>query len=175
MSHSLASIPLPLSPSLPSSTDRDRFHYCSQSGPSGQLLCSTVHLNIILLIKGVPPHQPQPWSIPALFSHGACLLFTQALTHSLHVKPRSCHLKRGDVTFVSTPFHVALISTAILHWFVCVCECVYKSLKCVYMSHVYTGMCWVTCTVCVWGSSSLGLIRVKSASKRAWLPVIGCW
>jgi len=37
------------------SSDRDSFHYCSQSGPSGQLLCSTVHLNIILLIKGLPP------------------------------------------------------------------------------------------------------------------------
>lgn len=91
-----------LSPSL--SSDRDRFHYCSQSGPSGQLLCSTVHLNIILLIKGLPPHHCCPAPASALFSHGASLLFTQALTHSLHVKPRSCHLKRGDVTFVSTPF-----------------------------------------------------------------------
>lgn len=36
-------------------TSRHRFQYCSQSGPSGQLLCSSVHLNIILLIKGLPP------------------------------------------------------------------------------------------------------------------------
>lgn len=87
-----------------SDRDRVRFHCCSQSGPSGQLLCSTVHLNIILLIKGLPLHHHCPAPASALFSHGASLLFTQALTHSLHVKPRSCHLKRGDVTFVSTPF-----------------------------------------------------------------------
>lgn len=96
-----------LSSSLSLSSDRDRFHYCSQSEPSGQLLCSTVHLNIILLIKGLPPlhhHHCCPAPASALFSHGASLLFTQALTHSLHVKPRSCHFKRGDVTFVSTPF-----------------------------------------------------------------------
>lgn len=76
-------------------------------GPGGQLLCSTVHLNIILLIKNLHPHHhhhccPAPAS--ALFSHGTILLFTQALTPSLHVKPRACHLKRGDVTFVSASF-----------------------------------------------------------------------
>lgn len=48
------------------SSDRDEFHYCSQCGPSGQLLCTSVHLNIILLIKA-PPHPRCPASVPALF------------------------------------------------------------------------------------------------------------
>lgn len=121
-----------LSRSLSFSSDTDRFHYCSQSGPSGQLLCSTVHLNIILLIKGLPPLRhccPAPAS--ALFSHGASLLFTQALTHSLHVKPRSCHLKRGDVTFVSTPFMwLYSLPQYCRQCFVCESVCVWQSDWC---------------------------------------------
>lgn len=102
------SVTFPPPPYLFVSSDRDEFHYCSQSGPGGQLLCTSVHLNIILLIKGLPPPTP-PLPLPCsrscpFSSHNARLLFTQALTHSLHVKPCSCHLKRGDVTFVSTAF-----------------------------------------------------------------------
>lgn len=56
------SVTFPPPLSLPISSDRDSFHYCSQSGPGGQLLCTSVHLNIILLIKGLPPLPPLPCS-----------------------------------------------------------------------------------------------------------------
>lgn len=115
------------------SSDKDRFHYCSQSRPSGQLLCSTVHLNIILLIKGLPPTTAA--LLPPLpFSHMAPA-FVHPGTHPL----ASCQAtllpfqkKRRHLCLYL--FHLALISTAIL-WVVfcvqvsvCRCACISECL-----------------------------------------------
>lgn len=114
-----------LSLSLSFSSNRDSFHYCSQSGPSGQLLCSTVHLNIILLIKGLPPHHRCPAPASALFSHWS-QPFVHPGTHPL----ASCQatllpFEKRRRHLCLYPFHVALISAAILQTVFCACVRVY--------------------------------------------------
>lgn len=82
---------LSCSPSI--SSDRDRFHYCSQSGPSGQLLCSTVHLNIILLIKAFPPY------ITTTTTAAAALLPPLPFSHTA---PAFCSPRNSPTRFMSS-------------------------------------------------------------------------
>ncbi len=144
------------------SSDRDRFHYCSQSGPGGQLLCSTVHLNIILLIKGLPPTAAA--LLPPLpFSHMAPAFCSPRHSPTRFMSSHALAIWKEETSPLSLPLSCGFN----------LCRNIADSVLCVYVCVCGGGR--VTGAVCVWGSSSLGLIRVKSAFKRAWLSVIGCW
>lgn len=146
------------------SSDRDEFHYCSQSGPGGQLLCTSVHLNIILLIKGLPcpPRCRCPAPALALFPRTTPAFCSPRLSPTRFMSSHALAIWKGE----TSPLSLLLSCVFNLCCNIAVCVCV---RACVSVCVRMTGTVWL------WGSSSIGLIRVKSAFKGAWLPVIGCW